>query len=202
LQDGQGGHVQLTFFAEPTGDELAGALAEIRDQGISRIILDLRGNRGGLLSASGEVVSKFIPEGVLLYERRRGANGEPVEGAYMIPDSAKSYTEERLVVLVDEGTASAAEIVAGAIQDYGRGVLIGEKTYGKGSMQYVHELSDGSSLHVTAAHWLTPHKRPINGLGLDPDIAVSRTTEDIQAGIDPQLERALQYCAELSEDDK
>jgi len=202
LQDGRVGYVQLTFFAEPTGDELAGALAEIREQGISEIVLDLRGNRGGLLSASGEVASKLLPEGVLLYERRRGEDGELVEQAYMIPDAATSYAEGRLVVLVDEGTASAAEIVAGAIQDYARGVLIGEKTYGKGSMQYVHELSDGSSLHVTAAHWLTPHRRPINGLGLDPDILVPRTTEDMQAGNDPQLDRALQYLAEQSEGDR
>ena len=199
LDDGRVGYVQLTFFAEPTGSELAEALREIGDLGISRIILDLRGNRGGLLSSSGEVASQFLAGGVLLHERQRGAAGETIEQAYMIPDFAQAHTDERLVVLVDRGTASAAEIVAGAIQDYERGILIGETTYGKGSMQYVHELSDGSSLHVTAAHWLTPHKRPINGQGLAPDIEVGRSAEDIQARRDPQLERALLYLSESSE---
>ena len=79
------------------------------------------------------------------------------------------------------------------MQEYKRGILIGETTYGKGSVQYLHELSDGSSLHVTAAHWLTPLKRPIHGVGLTPDITVARTNEDIQAGRDPQLDRAIEY---------
>lgn len=196
LEDGNIAYIQLTFFAEPTADELEDVMREIRTLGISRVILDLRDNRGGLLGPAGEVAGHFIREGVLLYERRRSESGDLEEEAYMIPGSALIMENERLVVLVGGGTASAAEIVAGAIQDYGRGTLIGEKTFGKGSMQYVHELSDQSSLHVTAAHWLTPKKRRIQGEGLTPDIEVTMTTEDLREGRDPQIERAIEYLRE------
>ena len=101
-----------------------------------------------------------------------------------------------LVVLVDGGSASASEIVAGAIQDAGTGILIGEKTYGKGSVQLPNTLSDGSQLRVTIAHWFTPKDRGIHELGLEPDIAVEMTPEDREAGRDPQLDRAVEYLLE------
>ncbi len=91
---------------------------------------------------------------------------------------------------MDVGSASASEIVAGALQDHGRAVLIGDKTFGKGSVQLLHELSDGSELRVTVARWFTPKGRAIHGEGLDPDIVVAVTQEDIDAGRDPQLDRA------------
>ena len=116
--------------------------------------------------------------------------------------TVQSYAPERgglatdatlpLVVLVNQGSASAAEIVAGAIQASGRGVLVGEKTFGKGSVQIPHVLSDGSQLRVTIAHWFTPDGRDISKQGLEPDIAVSLTAEDYQAGLDPQRERATE----------
>ena len=197
IDGGQVAHIKLEFFASPTSQELEEALHEIAMMDIAEIILDLRANRGGLLSSAGEVAGQFIDGGVLLYERRRGDNSgsEIIEEAYMIPRMRGTETKAALVVLVDAGTASASEIVAGAIQDYARGILIGEATFGKGSMQYVHELSDGSSLHVTAAHWLTPNKRPINGTGLAPDIEVALTQDDLDAGRDPQLEQAIAYLA-------
>lgn len=95
--------------------------------------------------------------------------------------------------MVNEGSASASEIVAGAIQDHGRGVLIGERTFGKGFVQHAHELSDGSGLHVTVAIWLTPNRREIGDKGLLPDIVVPLTKEDIAKGEDTQLDRALEY---------
>jgi len=98
-----------------------------------------------------------------------------------------------LVVLVDAGSASASEIVAGAIQDAGVGVLVGEKTYGKGSVQLINALSDGSQLRITVAHWFTPRDRGIDGAGLAPDIVVSLTKEDVQAKRDPQLDEAVKY---------
>ena len=101
-----------------------------------------------------------------------------------------------LVVLVDAGTASASEIVSGALRDAGRAVLIGEKTYGKGSVQEVHELPDGSSLHVTVARWFTPKRNQIDKLGLQPDVTVNITAADRDAGRDPQLARAQAWFAE------
>jgi carboxyl-terminal processing protease len=98
-----------------------------------------------------------------------------------------------MVVLVDGGSASASEIVAGALQDYARAVLIGEKTFGKGSVQWAHELSNGAELRVTIARWFTPNDRAIHGEGLDPDIEVELTPEDVDAELDPQLDRAVEY---------
>jgi carboxyl-terminal processing protease len=98
-----------------------------------------------------------------------------------------------MVVLVDGGSASASEIVAGALQDYGRAVLVGEKTFGKGSVQLPHELSNGAELRVTIARWFTPNDRAIHGEGLEPDIVVEITQEDVEADLDPQLDRAVEY---------
>jgi carboxyl-terminal processing protease len=98
-----------------------------------------------------------------------------------------------LVVLINRGSASASEIVAGAIRDRGRGTLIGETTFGKGSVQLLYTLSDGSELRVTVARWFTPDDNVIHGQGLMPDIDVLITTEDLEAGRDPQLQRAIEY---------
>ncbi len=98
-----------------------------------------------------------------------------------------------MVVLVDGGSASASEIVAGALQDYGRAMLIGEQTFGKGSVQWPHELSNGAELRVTVARWFTPNDRAIHGEGLEPDIEVEITEEDLDAELDPQLDRAMEY---------
>jgi carboxyl-terminal processing protease len=98
-----------------------------------------------------------------------------------------------MVVLVNGGSASASEIVAGALQDRGRAKLIGEKTFGKGSVQQVQDFDDGSELRVTIAHWFTPNDRGIHGTGLEPDVAVKMTQDDVKAGRDPQLDRAVEY---------
>jgi len=95
--------------------------------------------------------------------------------------------------LVDEGTASASEIMAGALRDHDRATLIGQKTYGKGSVQQVFDLSDGSSVHITAAKWLTPERRQIDGQGLTPDVEVAISEQDRTEGRDPQLDRAIEY---------
>ena len=107
--------------------------------------------------------------------------------------SAPATISLALVVLVDGGTASASEIVAGALKDYGRAILIGEKTFGKGSVQLIYELSDKSRLHVTVAKWFTPKGNAIDGVGLTPDIEVPITEDDRANGRDPQLERAISF---------
>jgi carboxyl-terminal processing protease len=141
-----------------------------------------------LLDAAIDVASEFVADGVVAYQVERDQSDEAFTAR-----RGGSYTQGPLVVLVDGGTASASEIVAGALQDRGRAVLIGQKTFGKGSVQSVHDLSDGSSVHITYAKWLTPNRRRIDGEGLAADLEVIPTDEDRSEGRDPQLERALEY---------
>ena len=189
LDEGQGlGYISISLFTERTSKELEAALKDLKAQGASRLILDLRNNSGGLLETSIDVASQFLSDGVVLYEQRR----DQEEKSYPVRRGGKA-TDIPLVVLVNAGTASASEIVAGAIQDLGRGILIGESTFGKGSVQLVYDLSDQSSLHVTVAHWFTPDRHQITGNGLAPDIVVPLNEEDRAQGKDPQLDRAIAY---------
>lgn len=182
------GYIQLTRFSGESGSEVATALRALLDQGAARFILDLRGNGGGLLDATVAVSAHFMADSVVYYQLSRGADEivERTDGAPLLPTAP-------LVVLVDGGTASSAEIVAGALQDNGRAILIGEPTFGKGSMQLVYDLSDGSSVHVTWARWLTPARRQIDPDGLQPDLALSQTQEARDSGRDLVLEGAIAY---------
>lgn len=182
------GYVQLAIFGERTSDELEEAVRELRSQGASRYVLDLRNNGGGLLPAAIDVASQFLEDGAVVYERK--ADGQ--EKTYPVTNKG-TLLEEPLAVLVNSGSASASEIVAGAIQDYGRGVLVGTQTFGKASVQLIFDLSDGSSLHVTNAVWLTPGRHEIEGAGLTPDIEVALTDEDRQQERDPQLDAAIAH---------
>jgi len=157
------------------------------------LILDLRSNPGGYLHVVEQIADEFIAEGLILIERssdgqetRHTASGRGIA------------TDIPLVVLVDGGSASASEILAGAIQDHERGALIGERTYGKGSVQVTERLSDNSGLAVTIRRWYTPADRAIDGTGLAPDIEVLLTQDDLEAGRDPQLERAESYLLETA----
>ncbi len=159
------------------------------------LIFDLRDNPGGYLNVSVEIGSQFVGEGPILVEKFKDDEDRdyPAQRGGLATDA-----DMPLVVLVNGGSASASEIVAGAIQDTGRGVLIGEQTLGKGSVQLSHYLSDGSELRVTIARWFTPNGRAIHGEGLAPDIQVDMTDEDIEAGRDPQLQRAIEYLQGLT----
>jgi len=182
------GYVRLSLLGERTKAELIQALRELEAEGMTALVLDLRNNPGGTLTASVEVASQFLKEGIVLYER----DSEGHEQAFSVQRGGLA-TEIPLVVLVNEGSASASEIVAGAIQDHGRGVLIGERTFGKGFVQNIHDLSDGSSLRVTISRWFTPEGRWVEDQGLIPDIEVELTAEDLEKDRDPQLERAIEY---------
>lgn len=182
------GYVDINLIGERTPGELKEALRDLRARGATRLILDLRHNPGGSLTAAVEVTSQFLPNGVVLYEQRKDGQEKPY---YATRDGLA--LDWPLVILVDGATGSGAEIVAGALQDHGRATLIGQQTFGKGSVQHVHDLSDGSSLHVTVARWLTPHRHQIDRQGLAPDIVVPFTEEDRSAGRDPQLERAIAH---------
>jgi len=188
LKEGDIGYVRLSIFGERTNQELEDAIRDLRSQGSSRYVIDLRDNGGGLLPAAIDVASQFLDDGVVMYERK--SNGEeksyPVKGKGVLQD-------EPVVFLVNSYTASASEIVAGAIQDYERGTLIGTGTFGKASVQLIFDLSDGSSVHVTNARWLTPSRQEIDGVGLTPDIQVELSDGDRQQGRDPQLERAIDH---------
>ncbi len=193
LADGKIQYVALSEFSSIAPARLADAVNKALAQKPVGLILDLRGNPGGLLDAAVRIGSYFVPEGPILIERMKDGSQKTYErqGRYLLDDTP-------LVVLVDGGSASASEIVAGAIQDAGTGVLIGEKTFGKGSVQLPNTLSDGSQLRVTIARWFTPKEREIHGIGLTPDIEVPMTKEDVEAKRDPQLERAVQYLLEKS----
>lgn len=181
-------YVRLLTFGGDTGRDLRGTLRDLLADNPRGLILDLRGNGGGLLSTALEVTSEFIPDGVIMVERYGDGREEIYEA-----EPGGLATDIPLVVLVDAGSASASEIVAGAIQDRGRGVLVGEITFGKGSVQnWVPLSNDAGAVRVTVARWLTPNGRQINGIGLTPDIEVSLTDEDIDAERDPQLARAIE----------
>jgi carboxyl-terminal processing protease len=152
------------------------------------MVLDLRDNGGGYLHIAIAVASEFIDQGVIVYEQYGDGTRETFEA-----EPGGLAAEVPLVVLVNEGSASASEIVAGAIQDLGRGQLVGTTTFGKGSVQIVTDLVDNEgAVRITVARWLTPDERTIHGVGLKPDVEVERTNEDIDTGNDPQLDKAVE----------
>ncbi len=179
------GYVHIEGFTERTGGEIIVALQELlQEKRVSGLVLDLRDNSGGLLDPSVVTASQFLRDGLVLIERHRDGQ----ERTFPVRDDGIA-TDVPLAVLINGGTASASEIVAGALQDHNRGPLIGEPTFGKGSVQLIYDLSDGSSLHVTSAIWLTPQQHQIEGHGLTPDIYIPRG-DDLQ---DKQLDRAIDY---------
>ncbi len=186
-EDERIGYVQIIRFTNRTPDELAEALKELMDADIEAIIVDVRDNSGGLLQESIDVASQFLDGGVVLYEQSiDGEKTFEAEDDAMIADIP-------IVVLVNGGTASAAELVAGAIRDRGRGILIGQQTFGKGTVQQIFRLSDDSSIHVTSAEWLTPDRSQISGVGLTPDI----TMIPDENGRDVELGEAIRYLTGL-----
>ena len=182
-------HVQITYFSQRTDKELSSILSDALSRGATAIVLDLRGNPGGLLDTVVDVADEFLDGGTILYQ----ADDEGNVVAEWQASSGGLAVDLPLAVLVDGASASGSEVLAGALQDHGRAPLIGTKTYGKGSVQLIYELSDGSALYVTSARWLTPNGHLIEGQGLTPDFEVPITEEDIAQGIDPQLERAIDY---------
>ena len=153
------------------------------------MILDLRNNGGGLLNAAVDIADLFLSDGPILFQvsRDEGEREYLATSETLAPDIP-------LVVLINGGTASASEIVSGALQDRGRATLIGDHpSYGKGSVQLVYDLSDGSSVHVTSARWFTPDRHQIDQQGLQPDISVEITQEGLDNGRDEVLNRAIEF---------
>jgi carboxyl-terminal processing protease len=183
MEQAEIGYIGVDRFTERTDAEMAAAVQVLKQVQARALVLDLRGNAGGLVDSAVAVAGRFLqPRDVVLYQRSRAG-----ERAFRAQSGDRVPLP--LVVLVDGETASAAEIVAGALQDHDRALLIGEPTFGKGSVQEIFDLADGSSVHITTAIWLTPDRQQIDHQGLMPDVAVQGS----DAPGDEQLNRAVVY---------
>lgn len=184
-------YIEIQQFTDETVPALSQELRNIQERGQRALILDLRLNPGGALSATVEVADMFLNEGIIITEVDRNGN----ETAFRA-EAGGEATDIPMVVLVGPGSASGAEVVAGALRDNQRATLIGETTFGKGAVNRLRPLSDGGALYVTIARWLTPNGEQIEGVGLAPDIAVPLTEEAIEAQRDDQLFAAIDYLRE------
>ena len=191
MLDGQIGYVKINSFGDKTMNELKTQLKALMDESPKGLVLDLRGNPGGYRDVAIEVASQFIGDGAIMIQRYGGGQQEVFSA---IKDGLA--TDVPLMVLVNRGSASASEIVAGAIQDHQRGTILGEQSYGKGTVQDWRPLSnDQGSVRITIARWLTPDERSIDKVGITPDVEVKLTKEDRAARLDPQLDAAVQLLA-------
>lgn len=180
-------YVRLTSFSSNAEEQLSLAIGELLAEKPAGLVLDLRDNPGGYLNQALAVSDLFLDSGVILYER----NNQGMDQTYLARPGGL-VEDLNMVVLVNAGSASASEIVAGALQDHGRAVLVGETTFGKGSVQQPNVLSDGSELRVTIARWYTPNNASITGAGITPDIQIE-TPDSLGTEDDPQVQRAVDY---------
>ena len=188
LLPGDIGYARLTVFGLTTAEELTKALTRLQSEGAKAYVLDLRDNGGGYLNSAIDVSSKFIASGPIVSVESHGSDTQYDAENTAIPPKP-------LAVLVNKYTASASEITSGALQDDGVGELIGEKTYGKGVVQTIHPLPDGSAVKITTARYLTPHGRDINLVGINPDIVnvEPKTARLGDIKTDTQLQAAITY---------
>lgn len=180
------GVIEISVFNDDTVDLFDAAARDMVENGVSGIVIDLRNDPGGLLDAAIEVASYWIDGETVVIEEIRGSRDE-----YPASSGSAILADVPTTVLVNGGSASASEILSGALQDYKKATIIGEQTFGKGSVQEYHELPDGSAVKLTVARWLTPFGRSIDHVGITPDVIVEFTVEDYHAGKDPQLDAAL-----------
>lgn len=187
LKNGNVAYIQVTRFGADTADLVQKAAVSLKQQGATKVVLDLRNNPGGYLDAGVAIASQFLDEGkVVVSERTGGKTTNTMKAA-----AGGELKGMPTIVLINGGSASASEIVAGALHDNNAAKLLGEKSFGKGSVQEIKDLPDGAQLKVTVAHWYTPNGININKEGIKPDTEVKLTTENFNAGQDPQLDAAL-----------
>lgn len=183
--------ISLYSFSAISPNLFRGALREFVESGSDKLVLDLRNNPGGYLEAALDMASWFLPTGKVVVTEDFGEKQEPriyrSKGYDVFTDNLK------FAILVNEGSASASEILAGALREHNKAVLVGAKTFGKGSVQELVSLTDETSLKITVAHWLTPLGNSISSGGLTPDIEVKLTPENVKDGNDPQLNAAVEY---------
>lgn len=193
MHEGQIGYIQITEFDDVTADQFAEALAVLKEQGMKGLILDLRSNPGGNLSTVVDISRMILPKGLIVYTEDRNGNRDE----YACDGSRK--LELPMVVLINGYSASASEILAGAIKDYNMGTLIGTTTYGKGIVQQVVSLKDGSAVKLTVSSYYTPSGKNIHGIGIEPDEVCEFDSEayyDAENPVDNQLERAKEVLTE------
>ncbi len=184
------GYLALTEFDTVAFDQYEEGLKELREQGMKGLIVDLRNNPGGNLEVVCEILNIMLPEGLIVYTEDKNGNKKEYEC-----DGKNPFTDP-LVVLVNGNSASASEIYAGAIQDYGIGKIVGTQTYGKGVVQQLFDLGDGSSLKLTVSQYFTPKGRSINDVGITPDVEVEYEADEQDEEADNQLDRAVEVLKE------
>ena len=182
------GYILITQFTEDTRSELLDLLDGARNAGLEKLIIDLRGNPGGLLRATVDVTGEFMDEGVVLRQIDRDGEEEEFRDG-----RGGGGVDLELVILINQDSASGSEVMAAALRDHGRAVLIGETTTGKGTVNVPRRLSDGSVLYVSIARYLTPNSAPVEGVGVVPDIVIANPSTGFEAGLDLQLYVAIDY---------
>jgi len=188
MKEGNVAYVKVGQFGDDTTRLMAEAATNIAVKNPKAIILDLRSNPGGYLQSAVDMVSLFTPKGSVVVKEKNKDGSINEEKTNVDP----VITKTKLIVLINKGSASASEITAGALQDYGLATLVGEKSFGKGCVQEMIDLAGGASLKLTVADWLTPKDRVINKIGIEPDVKVILTEDDYKAGRDPQLDKAME----------
>ena len=181
-------YLEIQQFTEQTPGDLSSELSRIVDAGYKGLILDLRRNPGGGLDATVDVADMFLDDGVIITQVDRNGRETVYEA-----NPGHEAGDLPIVMLVGPGSASGSEVLAAALRDHGRATLIGEKTFGKGSVNHIRQLSNGGALYVTIARWRTPNGELIEGVGLEPDVPVALTPEDAQADRDTQLFAAIDF---------
>ena len=194
LED-QIGYISITSFDDVTTDQFMKAMDDLESQGLEGLVIDLRNNGGGLVSSVCAILDRLLPEGLIVYTEDKYGNREEETS------DAENYFDKPLVVLVNGNSASASEIFAGAIKDYELGSLVGTTTYGKGIVQKIYPLSDGTAVKLTVSKYYTPKGNNIHGIGIDPDVEID-LDEDLKkeavvtVGEDNQVQKAIEVLKE------
>ena len=181
------GYIGITEFDDVTDDQFISALDELKNEGMQDLVIDLRNNGGGLVDVTCNILDQLLPEGLIVYTEDKYGNRQEEYS------DAEHYFDGKMAVLVNGNSASASEIFAGAIKDYGVGILIGTQTFGKGIVQSLFPLSDGSAIKITVSRYYTPAGNNIHEVGIEPDIVLERDTESAD---DNQLQKAIEVLSE------
>lgn len=195
MLDGNIGYISIASFDDVTVNQFLTALEDLENQGETALIIDLRNNGGGLVSSAGSILDRLLPEGLIVYTEDKYGNREELKS------DAENYFDKPLAVLVNGNSASASEIFAGAIKDYGLGTLVGTQTFGKGIVQKVYPLSDGTAVKLTVSKYYTPKGNNIHGIGIAPDVEVELDADvanaiTIPEEKDNQLQKAVEILTE------
>ena len=198
LEDGIG-YIKLIEFRESTPKDMEIALDSLKKENMNALIVDLRNNPGGLLETAVKVTEKFIPKGKMVVYTKGRRSGQNME---FISQSQNGVLDLPMAVLINEGSASGSEIVAGCLQDYNRAIIIGTKSFGKGSVQTIIPLSDGSALRLTTSKYFTPLGKEIHGKGVLPDILVEEGKIELASLKDQELEKSKDVFEQVEKKDE